>query len=67
MQVCICLLTCGDNDEGSRTRGARFQGHLKGSGIMQYQVGVSFFEKRFKVDDKYFVCTHNVHVYVWVS
>lgn len=26
-----------------------------------------FFEKRFKVDDKYFVCTHNVHVYVWVS
>lgn len=68
MHVCICLLTCGDNDEGSRTRGARFQGHLKGSGIMQYPVGVSFFfEKRFKVDDKYFVCTHNVHIYVWVS
>lgn len=65
--VCVCLLTCGDNDGGSGTRGARFQGQLKGSGIMQYQVGVFFFEKRFKVDDKYFVCTHNVHVYVWVS
>lgn len=43
--VCVCLLTCGDNDGGSGTRGARFQGHLKGSGIMQYQVGVSFFLK----------------------
>lgn len=43
--VCVCLLTCGDNDEGSRTRGARFQGHLKGSGIMQYPVGVFFFLK----------------------
>lgn len=36
---------------------------------MQYPVG-SFFEKHFKIDvyitDKYFVCLHNVHVYVWV-
>lgn len=65
--VCVCLLTCGDNDGGSGTRGARFQGQLKGSGIMQYPVGVFFFEKRFKVDDKNLVCFHNVHIYVWVS
>lgn len=68
--VCVCLLTCGDNNQGSETRGARFQGHLKGSGIMQYPVGVVFFLKRFKIDvyitDKYFVCFHNVHVHEWI-